>query len=114
MKKDIILLLILASFFCLGISIFDFSDSLPNDITSNKWYNFFENKLEYISFKNDVFKYTIDEKKTPGFEECERYHYNSNNDIIKLNCDKQLVLASFNKENIILNIEGNKKLFIHQ
>lgn len=111
MKKNLIMLTLLASLFFIGLLIYDFSDEIDKDITNKVWYGINNNQITILKLDNNKISYIYDENEefVEGFENCSSLHYNHNHNKTKFNCAGKSNNMSFAYyDDSILNLTLNK------
>ena len=112
MKKNVVLISILIVLFTFGLFIYDFSDELDKIIINNDWFYIENGDVYKVSFKDNKFTYLKNNIIMIDYENCNNYHYNSNNNVIKLGCsNKKSYIASYNKDTLTMTIDKTQRTY---
>lgn len=112
MKKNIIVVILLMGLFVFGLLIYNFSDEVDKILSNNEWYLVENGNANVMSFRNNKFYYKDfnNGKSIDLYKDCKNYLYNSNINVIKLDCsidDNKIYIN--NISNDILNITINNE-----
>lgn len=112
MKKNVVMIVLLIILFTFGIFMYDFSDALSNEIVDNEWYYIENDDIYKISFKDNKFVYLKNNIVMADYEDCDKYHYNSNNNVIKLGCsNKKSYIASYTNDTLTMTIDKEERIY---
>ena len=121
MKKNkyvYVILLMIAIIILMIINIFKYdSTELDEGISNKVWYRYNYNNglyetLKITKSKIDYFKPT-GTNNTNSLDNCTKFNYDKKNKILKLNCNKEIKILSFDSNSLTLEFDDkNQKFFL--
>ena len=108
-------------FIILILSVFDLSKyndkSLYDGILNKKWYyyNSTSGNYEILNIDNNKITYYKSQSNSSEseYDLCKSFIYNKKNNIIKLDCNKEFQIVSYNENKLVLINDNKKKVFFN-
>ena len=118
MKKIDKTYIIISMLFVIVLTILNFFkynfNKINNSILEKKWYHYnnVNGYYDIIYMEKNSFKYQVPlESNSKEFINCNNYVYNKKNQLLSLNCGKDIKIVDFSDNRLDIQIDGKDKVF---
>ena len=91
------------------------SNTIPEDIINKNWYkyNYKTGYYEIFNISKKEFKYyrPSNVNELTDYDICKKYSYDKKNNQINLDCEKSIKIVSYNKNKLLLLVDGIENLY---